>query len=391
MDERGKIISTCDVDKNLTLQIWTKGKTPRLCIVNRYRNTRKLIQLSWVEDSSHIINIKNPDGENISYSIEKITPILKKILVEFVMRTQFKAKFLRLSHDIERALYNPEYILDLDGLPMLSDENRSALWFAVCTTQNKRDGKFKPFFPVRYNGNDDNDEAAAIDQDKLIFKDNARSIDNLIKTGTIANLKAFNPERWDEPIKITAAAILLGFSFCNEDGTIFSNAIWENKRLQPDHMVKTHNRTAISIRMPELKNLGYKLSAYVRHFYQADKIQVSYSFDSAKDLQDSGYERTRRVDFQAGTLGDVPYKVTLYETPDNFALSCVPEMSTIRHNGEMKIIMPLDIFKEALKIDTNPNGTQDSFYTITRLFWTYEFKKWLDNISQYVKIFTRIK
>ena len=183
--------------------------------------------------------------------------------------------------------------------------------------------------------------------------------------------------------------MLFGFSFCREDGVKFSDKIWSSKKPQPTTYL--NRAEMLTYKTPDLMKLGYKISAYIRHFYQVNKIQVDYSIDSAKDFQDEGYSRTRRVDFQAGTLGDVPYRVTFYEDGDRLALACVPEMSTIRHAGELKIIMPLDIFESALKLDTNNGGTQDQFYTITRLFWAYDFKKWLDNISIYVKNFAGVK
>ena len=264
------------------------------------------------------------------------------------------------------------------------------MWLASCTSDNKRAGKFKNFFPVEHDVDSIKDEASAIDTDKLNFTDNARTVEALFKTGVVIKLKEIKPERWYNPIRLSAAAMLLGFSFCREDGLKFSDSVWEKNKSQ--NLTPPFNRAnMLSYKTPGLMKLGYKISAYVRHFYQVKNIKVDYSFDGAKDFQDEGYSRTRRVDFQTGTLGDVPYRVTFYEDGSNLALACVPQMSTIRHNGDIKIVMPLDIFESALRLDTNNGGTEDQFYTITRLFWSYEFKKWLDNISIYVKNFAGVR
>ena len=47
MDDKGEIVSSHDVDDNLSLQIWTKGHTPRLVIFNKAKNSKKLIRLGW--------------------------------------------------------------------------------------------------------------------------------------------------------------------------------------------------------------------------------------------------------------------------------------------------------------------------------------------------------
>ena len=45
MDDKGEIVSSCDVDENIALQIWTKGFSPRLVVLNKNKNSRKLIHL----------------------------------------------------------------------------------------------------------------------------------------------------------------------------------------------------------------------------------------------------------------------------------------------------------------------------------------------------------
>ena len=71
MDEQGKIISTCDVDSNLALQMWTRGKTPRLSVMNKNKNSRKLIHIAWVEKQDRTLAINGKErGETFSYSVK---------------------------------------------------------------------------------------------------------------------------------------------------------------------------------------------------------------------------------------------------------------------------------------------------------------------------------
>ena len=58
MDDKGEILSSCDVDDNIGLQIWTKGLSPRLVVLNKKQNSRKLIRLSWLENLDRKLSIK---------------------------------------------------------------------------------------------------------------------------------------------------------------------------------------------------------------------------------------------------------------------------------------------------------------------------------------------
>ncbi len=385
MNEEGKILSSYEIDDNLALQIWTRGKSPRLSIFNKNKNTRKLIQLSWVEKRDRKLQINSKTrGETVSYIVQDFEHAIQKILEDFTIKTNFRLKFFRVMLDLEKALFNPEIVTSQNGFVMMSDEKRSALFIADCTGEDKKSGVFKNFFPL-------NDaERMILNNTDLNFINGERNVETLLHTGLMEAMGKINPERWFNPVRVSASAMLLCFSFCGEDGSKFSNSLWENRKPHPQ---ETNKHKGFSLNSPGLMKLGFKISAYMRHFYNIENLNVEYFIDSEKFLQDEGYTRSRRTDFTAGTLGDVPYRVTFYEHELNniTAFACVPQMATAKHSGEMVIKIPTDLYNEALKIDTMNGGNQDEFYTITRLFWAKNFKEWYYSVMPYVKSFSGLK
>ena len=388
MDEQGKIVSTCDVDANLALQMWTRGKTPRLSILNKNKNSRKLIHIAWVEKRDRTLSINGKKaGENFNYVVQDFEPVIQRILTEYATRTNFKLKYFKVVVDLEKAVNHPEPVSSKSDLAMLSEEKRGSLWIADCSL-DKNSGEFRPFFPV-------NDaEAALFTEGRLkISSIKARDTETLIKTGITADLKKINPERWHNPIRVTAAAMLLGFSYCGGDGTKMADTLWaageKQKVTNPNVTPMKIPEKKLHLNDPGLVRLGFKLTSFIRHFYILDKIQVSYADDSEKTLQEAGYERTRRIDFNTGTLGDVPYRTTFYENPANgmTAFGCNPRMQTARHRGDMLISIPTEIYKAALKYNTMSEN-EDDFYTITRLLWAKQFSEWYENLKPYVKGFS---
>ena len=389
--QEGKIISTCDIDDNLALQIWTRGKTPRLSVLNKNKNSRKLIHISWIEkrDRNLSINGKKP-GEVFNYQISDLEPAVGKILAEFAVRTNFKLKYFKAVVDLEKALARPEPAGSKADLAMLTEAKRSSLWIADCS-DNKNSGRFRPFFPLNDN------EAALFTEGRMNISSIAeRGIENLIKTGITADLRSVNPGRWLNPIRVTAAAMLLGFSYCGMDGTKMADALWtageKQKSINPNAIPMKIPEKRLSLSDPELMGLGFKLTAFMRHFYIIDKIKIDYVDDSTKFLQEAGYERQRRFDFNAGTLGDVPYRTTFFENPDEgmTAFGCNPKMQTARHNGDMLITLPTETYKAALKMNTMSEN-EDDFFTATRLVWAKQFSDWYENIKPYVKGFAGLK
>ena len=387
MEEQGKIISTCDVDQNLALQMWTRGKTPRLSVFNKNKNSRKLIHIAWVEKRNRTISINGKTaGQNFTYTVNDFEPVIQKILTEYAARTNFKAKFLKVFIDLEKAVHHPEPVSNPSDLAMLSDDRRSSLWIADCSGANKT-GVFRPFFPAN------NSEAAVMKEEKLkIASINARGTEALMQTGIVNDLKRINPERWNNTLRVTAAAMLLGFTYCGSDGTKMADALWtageKPKNINPNVSVMKVPEKKLSLHDPDLMKLGHKLTAYIRHFYIVDNVEVYYSPDSEKELHEAGYERQRRFDFNTGTLGDVPYRTTFYNNPGEeiTAFGCVPRMQTARHTGDMIIKVPTEIYKGALKSNT-VTGTEDDFFTIVRLLWAKQFKAWYKNLKPYVSGF----
>ena len=388
MEEKGQIISTCDIDNSLALQIWTKGRMPRLSILNKSKNSRKLIQIAWIENKERTLSIQGRRrGQTSTYSVKDFEPAVQKILAEYVAKTNFKVKFLKLAVDLDRALNHPEVISHERDFAMMTEDRRSSLWIAECTGDDKGIGIFLPFFPM-------NDAETEVSPDeKLEFNEiKMRTTEGLMKTGVPAALKKANPERWHNPVRVTAAAMLLGFSYCGVDGTKTADTIWsEGERMQPTQVgqiipMKVPAKK-ISIHDPSLGRLGHKMTAYIRHYYYQDKVKVEYIMDSDMILQKSGYSRSRRVDFGVGALGDVPYRVTFYvnELDGMTAFGCAPKMQTTRHTGDIVITLPTATYQEALENDSMAN--KDEFFTLTRLLWARQYSRWYQNIKPYVAAF----
>lgn len=393
MDEQGKIICSCDVDANLALQMWTRGKTPRLSIFNKNKNSRKLIHIAWVEkrDRTLAINGKKP-GESFNYVVKDFEPAVQKILTDFAAKTNFKVKYFKVVLDLEKALARPEPVSSKSDLAMLTEEKRSSLWIADCS-KDKNSGEFKPFFPLT------DEEAKLFTEGRLKIASIAeRGTDNLIKTGITADLRQINPERWHNPIRVAAAAMLLGFSYCGNDGTATADVLWlagekqKNTNPAPNVAVMKIPEKKLTLNDPGLMRLGFKMTAFMRHFYILDQVKIDYVDDALKYLQEAGYERQRRIDFNTGTLGDVPYRTTFFENADSgmTAFGCNPRMQTVRHRGDMLITLPTEIYKQALKMNTMSDN-EDDFFTITRLLWAKEFASWYENLKPYVKGFAGLK
>ena len=389
MEEQGKIISSCDIDSNLALQSWTRGKTPRLSVLNKAKNSRKLIHISWIEKKSRTLSIsgKKP-GENFNYTVSDFGPAISRILTEYFARTNFKVKFLKLFLDLEKAVHHPEPFSSKSDFAMMTEEKRSSLWIADCSEGDRNSGVFRPFFPAN------SQEAESLTEDKLrIASLKMRTTEGLFSLGVVDALKQANPERWHNTLRVTAAAMLLGFSYCGADGSKTSDYFWtageKPVNLNPNVTVLKAPVKKLSINDAELVRLGYKLTAYIRHIYRANEVDISYSDDSEKSLQDSGFTRNRRFDFNAGTIGDVPYRVTFYanERDRLTAFGCNPRMQTAKHRGDMVIMIPTEIFTEAMNDDTIGGVSGNEFYTLTRLLWAREFSEWYGNIRPYVQKF----
>ena len=391
MEDKGKIVGNADIDAGLALQIWTKGRMPRLVLSNKVKSTKKMIHLAWVEKRDRKLSINGAKrGETLNYSVADFGPAIQRILVEYVVRTNFRLKMLKFSLDLEKVIHSPELITDKKDLAMLSEDKRSALWIANCTGADKKEGFFQPFFP--YN----EAEAEALAEDKLKISGAGRSSDVLIKNGVIDILKKANPKRWHDPIRVGAVAMLLGFSFCDADGSEFAEKVcWEDKKpTAPTPTASTGMKqptrlAAFSLHDSKIHGFGHKLTAYIRHFDAAGQIEERTEFDSDKAMEAAGFSRSRRFDFQPGTIGDVPYRVTWFENEatGQIALGCIPQAATARHKDELVYTFPKALYEAAVKLDTLSENTDD-FFTMTQLVWARQFKTWYDNVSFYVRSFS---
>ena len=389
MDEQGKIISSCDIDENLALQMWTRGRTPRLSILNKAKNSRKLIHTAWVEKRDRTLTISSKNnGGNVTYVVRDFEPAIQKILTDFALRLpSFKVKFFKLVIDLEKALNRPEILNSKADIAMMTEEKRSSLWVADCSGGDRNTGVFRPFFPLTEA------EAKIATEERLKISGAAmKTYEGLAKTGIPAALKEINPERWHNPIRVTAAAMLLGFSFCGGDGTKTSDEIWaEGEKKAPTQLGQVAMKAPvkkISLHDAGLLRLGHKLTAFIRHCGYVDDVEIEYVPDSDAELHEAGFERSRRIDFNTGTLGDVPYRVTFYENAEEgiTAFGCNPRMQTARHTGHMLIMLPTATYEQALKNNSMGNA-EDDFFTISRLLWAKQFKAWYENLKPYVRKF----
>ncbi|MDR1977391.1 MAG: hypothetical protein LBQ42_01520 [Synergistaceae bacterium] len=393
MDDKGEIVSSYEVDENLTLQIWTKGFSPRLVVFNKNQNKKKYIRLNWLEDLDRKLSIKGRKrGSAINYTLSDLLPHMQRILSEYAVYTTFKTYLWRFSVTLEKVLHAPAIVFDKNEFSLLSEEKRCRLWIADLTGEKKGDGFFRPFFPL------DEREKGTISEEGLSFVETRCSVEDLLKTGAVRKLNGANIARWHHPVRIVAAAMLLGFSFCGEDGSEFTDELW--------HAGNLEKPLSFKIGDPRLKGLGRKFVGYVRHIGMLDKMEVRASLDSDKDLQAEGYVRKRRVDFPAGLLGNVDTSVTFFGREDGMmALGCKPKVKLAQGSGtglyyasppqksqekrELTYAFPAVLYERALSLDAF-GGALDDYFTVGQLASAKIFEAWCNSLIPYISYFTGI-
>ena len=374
MDDKGEIVSSCDVDENIALQIWTKGGPPRLVIQNKGQNTRKFIRLNWLEKLDRKLSVKGKKrGESTEYSLADLLPHLQRILEEYSVYSSFKPRLWKLALKFERALHTPEIVSDKGELSILSEGKRACMWVADVTGDIKSEGEFRPFFPIL------EEEQDAFSGNGLPIVENRRGVEDLVKTGTIHKLVKLNPMRWHRPVQLMSAATLLSFSFCEEDGSELSDKLWDD---EADLKLKLGD--------PRLVGIGRKCTGYIRHFASLGKIEARSSNDSDKELLGKNYSRKRRVTIASGQLGDVEYSVTFFDHEDgSFAIGCKPRGATSRHTGDLIYSMPLSVYEQALSNDSF-GGAADDFFTISQIVGAKNFEIWMNNVATYIAPFSSL-
>ena len=378
MDDRGEILSSCDVDENVALQIWTKGFSPRLVIFNKNQNSKKLIRLNWLEKHDRKLSLKGGKrGESVEYSLTDLAPHLQRVLSEYAVYAAIKPRLWKLTVALEKVLHTPIVVSEKGDLPLLPEDKRFFLWIADLSDAKKGEGFFRPFFPLSEK------ERSALPEEGLPITENRRGAEDLFKTGVARRLTTLEPARWHRPVHVMSAAMLLAFSFCGEDGgedgTKFSDALWNEE--DPAH-------PAFRIDDPRLLGLGRKFAGYVRHFAALDKIAARESPDSDKELQGGGYARKRRIVFPVGLLGNVEYSVTFFEREGGaMALGCKPKGVTMRHKGELLFSFPSFLYEEALAHDSF-GGSLDDYFTVVQIASAKGFEMWMNNVVPYIAPFS---
>ena len=367
MDDKGEILSSCDVDENIGLQIWTKGFSPRLVIFNKNQNSRKLIRFNWLENLDRKLSVKGKKrGESAEYSLTDLLPHVQRIISEYAVYTSFKPRLWKFATMLEKTFHTPAIVSEKGELALLPEEKRSCLWIANITGEKRGEGSFCPFFPISEN------EKTTFPEGGLPIVENKRGADDLLKTAIARKLAVQTPLRWYKPIRVAGAAVLLAFSFCDEDGSEFADQFWSDEV------------QSIKIDDVRLCGLGRKFVAYVRHFDALKDIEMRTSHDSDKELLGADYARKRRIEFQERTIGDVAYSVTFFERDDGvMALGCKPRAATTRHKGELICSLPASAYAKAL-VDDSFGGAADDYFTITQLASAKAFEKWSSSVAVYI-------
>jgi len=365
MDDKGEIMSSCDVDENICLQIWTKGFSPRLVVFNKNQNTKKLIRLNWLENLERRLSVKGKKrGESVEYSLSALLPHVQRIISEYGVYASVKPRLWKFASILNKTLHTPAIVSEKGELALLPEDKRSCLWIADLTGGQKGEGCFRPFFPILER------EKSAFPEKGLPIVENKRGVDDLFKTGIVRKLEVQTLFRWHRPVLIMAAAMLLGFSFCNEDGSELTDGFWSN------------DVPSIKINDARLCGMGRKFVSYVRHFDALREMEIRTSLDSDKELLDAGYSRSRRLEFQEGAIGDVAYSVTFFEHDGVMAFGCKPRTFTPRHKGELIYSLPAPAYAQAL-IDDTLGGAADDYFTITQLVAAKAFEKWSNSVVTY--------
>jgi hypothetical protein len=373
MDDRGEIVSSYDVDENMALQIWTKGLSPRLVVFNKNQNSRKLIRFNWLERTDRRLSIKGKKrGESVEFVLSDLLGPLQHILLEYAVLSHFRTRLWKFTMALEKVLHAPVLVTEKGELALLPEEKRSCLWLADFTEGRKGEGFFRPFFPLS------DPERKVLSEEGLPVVANRRSADDLLKTGVIRKLASLRPDRWHRPVRVIAAAVLLGFSFCEEDGSEFSDELWDE------------SAPPLKFNDPRLLGLGSKFVGFVRHFDALAQMTADISMDSDADLQNDGYARKRRILIPAGLSGDVEYSVTFFDREDgSAALGCKPKAVTSRHRGELIFKLPSGLYEQALTHDAG-GGAPDDYFTVIHLIAGRGFQVWLNRIMPYICSFAAL-
>lgn len=374
MDEKGIIVCAEQVDDILELQIWTKGAAPRLVILNKGKKTRKLSPLSWLEGEDRKLSLRGGDGKAVHYPMEALEAPVGRLLYQYAQDPVFKGLLWRTVLFLSDLAHGPRSVYDKNELALLPEGKRSALWLADFTED---EGCFRPFFPLS------EEERKIFGEDLSLPIGEERGSGGLKKTGITRKLAAALPSRWYDPLRISASAILLGFSLFYEEGDDLASFIWkvsgEDLPLRSSFPSPPAD-TGIS-------KFTERLTGYLRHWAVVDEISLETALDAYELLKERGFTRKRRMEFPVGALGNAEYQVTQYLNEDGIlAFGCVPRQQTDRHKNERIFIMPLGVYEKALA-DDSFGGGEDDYFTLTSLAQARLFQDWLRRIERFADPF----
>lgn len=376
MDEKGIIVCAEEIDAGLELQLWTGGKTPRLVIVNRAKNTKKMSPLSWLEGEERKLSIRGAGGKTVHYPMEVLEEPVRRMLYRFAQDPVFKGLLWHSVLFLSDLFQVPRSVFDKNEMALLPEGKRRCLWLADFTDGDGK-GFFRPFFPLSEA------EMAVFGGQPSVPIAGGKSLADLKKTGITRKLASVCPERWYETPRTAAAAVLLGFSLAREESGDFSSFLW---RAAEGGVV---SRKALSEYPadPSISRFAMNMAGYVRHWAALDSVSVETVIDSYDTMKERGFARKRRMQFPAGSLGNVEYTVTLYDDgKGTLAAGCVPARATDRHKGERVFTLPGEVYGQALR-DDSFGGAEDDFFTLSTLLRAKLYEGWHRRIRRFTDIF----
>lgn len=381
MDDKGDIISSAEIDKNLALAIWAKDASPRLVIENKSKKggKKKLIRLNWLERSDRKLTISGSKmGQSFNYEMKDLDAPVKKMLNEYATYSKFKSFYWKTITILGNMIHTPTNIIDPAEFGLMPEKKRFFLWLGDMT-ESRDEGFYVPFMPLS-----DEEKALIPSEDGVPFTDDVKGLACIQKYGLLRKLMGTNHSRWYRPLQISAAAMLLNFSFCGDDGSELSEALWDPAPSEPLALRPDDSRLA---------KFGERLNLYIRHYDAIPKIGYEEGvYESVTELQKREYVRKRRFSIPMGSIGDVEYTVTLFEKEgEPIAVSCAPQALTVRHEHDMIFHIPEAVLTKAGKDDAIRGSLPDELYSLSSLIKAKQFYDWSERIAYFISDFAGVK
>ncbi|MDI9371038.1 MAG: hypothetical protein GX181_09940 [Synergistaceae bacterium] len=375
MKDKGLVVCGEDIDEGLSLQVWTKGACPRLVVVNRGKDKRKLMPFRWLEKEDRTITLKGAKGKSNAYNVEQLEEPVRRMLYRYAQDPVFKGLLWHSVIFMSDLLHTPRAIFDETDFAMLHDDRRCRLWL-LDLTEGERHGFFLPFFPR-------SSDEEIFGEHPGAYSDGGRTVVDLKKSGVTRKLASVAPARWYDAPRIAAAAALLGFSLFYEDASALSAFLWNAVQ----DGVPSKDALSEKPDDPGLSRFTRKMANYVRHWYIVDEIEYWTHFDSFQALKDKGFTRKQRVTLNVGDIGPVEYTVTIYaDETGRMAVGCSPVQYTDRHQGDMIFTLPAELYEKALE-DDSFGGAKDDYFTLSALISAKLFSMWKERVGSFVNVF----